>query len=71
MSAMEMNRRGVEEVRDYAAKQSQAQAAFLSQTKAATQNMYNQSNTVVNNYNDDLRVRNSESTLKIMERSTM
>jgi len=70
-SAMEMNRRGVEEVRDYAAKQSQAQAAVMAQTRAATQNMYNQSNTVVNNYNDDLRVRNSEATLKMMERSTI
>lgn len=71
VSAMEMNRRGVEEVRDYAAKQSQAQAAVMAQTKAATQNMYNQSNTVVNNYNDDLRVRNSEATLKMMERNTL
>ena len=71
VSAMEMNRRGVEEVRDYAAKQSQAQAAVMAQTRAATQNMYNQSNTVVNNYNDDLRVRNSEATLKTMERSTL
>ena len=70
-NAMEMNRRGVEEVRDYAAKQSQAQAAFVSQQRTAAANMYNQNNTVVNNYNDDLRVRNSESTLKNMERSTL
>jgi len=70
-SAMEMNRRGVEEVRDYATKQAQAQASFVAQTRAASQTMYNQSNTVVNNYNDDLRVRNSEATLKTMERSTL
>jgi len=70
-NAMEMNRRGTEELRDYAAKQSQAQAAFVNQQKTATANMYNQNNTVVNNYNDDLRVRNNEATLKSMERGTI
>jgi hypothetical protein len=68
---MEINRRGTEEVRAYAENQAKAQAQFANQQRAAAATMYNQSNTVVNNYNDDLRVRNSEATLKNMERSTL
>jgi hypothetical protein len=70
-NAMEINRRGTEEVRAYAENQAKAQAQFANQQRAAAATMYNQSNTVVNNYNDDLRVRNSEATLKNMERSTL
>jgi len=69
-AAMETSRRGVEETKAQTA-QGQAQAMAQSNTRASVNQINNQSNTVVNNYNDDLRVRNSEATLKSMERSIL
>ena len=69
-AAMETSRRGVEETKAQAA-QGQTQAMAQSNTRASVNQINNQSNTVVNNYNDDLRVRNSEATLKSMERSIL
>jgi hypothetical protein len=69
-AAMETSRRGVEETKAQTA-QGQAQAMAQSNMRASVNTVNNQSNTVVNNYNDDLRVRNSEATLKVMERSIL
>ena len=67
---METSRRGVEETKAQTAR-GQAQAMAQSNMRASVNTVNNQSNTVVNNYNDDLRVRNSEATLKVMERSIL
>jgi hypothetical protein len=69
-TAMEATRKGVE---DNKAQAEKIQAASMQSAGSRTMNQQinNNSNTVVNNYNDDLRVRNSEATLKIMERSTI
>ena len=68
-AAMESARNDVNSAKTQAA--AQQNNAYSGGKSVSNSNVSNQNNTTVNNYNDDIRIRNNEPTLKTMERNSM
>lgn len=68
-AAMESARNDVNSAKTQAA--AQQNNAYSGGKSVSHSNVSNQNNTTVNNYNDDIRIRNNEPTLKTMERNSL